>query len=168
MPLGTIEIVIREVLWTTLGSYSTIWSLPLTNVKWHSDPRPVKMTFISIRHFTKVMTSIPSLTFTKLREVSIEHLQRVLHASRERLPFWTSGFIPFGTCLCSNVETSVTELAVPFLDFLILNIPRYFLDFPLKQKCLHFFSYFVDMFYGSAPFYGSHFLPYLWQFTPST
>ena len=26
------------------GSYSTIWSLPPTNVKWHSDPRPVTVT----------------------------------------------------------------------------------------------------------------------------
>ena len=37
---GTLEIVIQEVLWSIRGSYSAIWSLPLTNVKWHSDPWP--------------------------------------------------------------------------------------------------------------------------------
>ena len=35
-----LEIVIQEVLWSIRGSYSAIWSLPLMNVKWHSDPWP--------------------------------------------------------------------------------------------------------------------------------
>ena len=35
---GTLEIVIHEVLWSIRLPYSAIWSLPLTNVKWHSDP----------------------------------------------------------------------------------------------------------------------------------
>ena len=41
IPRGTLEIVIQEVLWSIRGSYSAIWSLPLTNVKWHSDHLPV-------------------------------------------------------------------------------------------------------------------------------
>ena len=39
------------------------------------------------------------------REVSIEHLQRVRLANRGRLLLRTPGDIPFGTCICSNVET---------------------------------------------------------------
>ena len=40
------------------------------------------------------MTLIPSLAFTELRVVFLEHLQRVWYASRERLPFVTSVSIP--------------------------------------------------------------------------
>ena len=83
-------------LWSIWGSYSVIWSLPFTNVKWHSDPWP---TVISqpIRLFTNFMTLIPSLTFIELWVVSMEHLQRVWYASRGTLtlpdtwfrpPFW--------------------------------------------------------------------------------
>ena len=45
------------------GSYSAIWSIPLTNVKWHSDPWPT-VTSRPIRLSTNFMTLIPSLTFT--------------------------------------------------------------------------------------------------------
>ena len=40
-----------------------------------------------------VMT-VPNLTFTEIREVSMEHLRRMWHASREHLPFWTPGSVP--------------------------------------------------------------------------
>ena len=64
------------------------------------------------------MTLIPGLTFTELRVVSMEHLQRVWLASRERLPsghlvpspFWGLSYAPID-------ETSFTELAIFFLDF---------------------------------------------------
>ena len=39
-PRGALEIVIQEVLWSIRGSYSVILSLPLMNVKCHSDPWP--------------------------------------------------------------------------------------------------------------------------------
>ena len=39
------------------------------------------------RIYTDFMTLIPNLTYTTLRLVSMEHLRRVWHASRERLPF---------------------------------------------------------------------------------
>ena len=45
------EIVIQEVLLSIWGSYSTTWRLPLTNVKWHSDPRPATVTSKPIDHF---------------------------------------------------------------------------------------------------------------------
>ena len=52
IPRGTLEIVIQEVLWSIRGSYSAyeVLSIPLTNVKWHSDPQgstgqPVTVTY---------------------------------------------------------------------------------------------------------------------------
>ena len=96
--MGTLGIVIQEVLWSIRGSYWAIWSNPLTNVKWHSDPWPT-VTSLPIRLSTNFMTFIPNLTFTELWVVSMEQLQRVRLASRERLPFRTPGSVPhFGTC----------------------------------------------------------------------
>ena len=43
--------------------FVAIWSIPLTNVKWHSDPWPT-VTSQPIRLSTNFMTLIPSLTFT--------------------------------------------------------------------------------------------------------
>ena len=66
------------------------------------------MTFQPIRFSTNFMTLIPSLTFTELRVVFMEHLQRMWHASRESLPLQTSGYVPLffwgggggGGCMC--------------------------------------------------------------------
>ena len=88
-------VIVKDVFRSIQGSYSAIWSLPFTNVMRHSDPRPVTVTSQLIRLFTKSMTLIPNLTITELRVVSMEHLQWVLHASREHLPFQTPGFVPF-------------------------------------------------------------------------
>ena len=68
------------------------------------------------------MTLIPSLTFTELRVVSMEHLQRVCHVNRERLLFLTPGSVPrFWTyAYVPIVETSFHELVVSFPDFLPL------------------------------------------------
>ena len=91
------------------GAYSAIWSIPLTNVKWHSHPLPTA-TFQPISLATNFVTFIPSLTFTELWVVSRENLQRVWHASRERLPFRTPGSFPFfGTCLCSNCWDQISR-----------------------------------------------------------
>ena len=87
------DTVIYEFLWSIRESYSAIWSLPLTNVKWHSDPWPT-VTAQPIRISTNSMTSITSLTFTEFWLVSMEHLQRVWHASRERLSFRTPVSVP--------------------------------------------------------------------------
>ena len=107
------------------GSYSAIWSMPLTNVKWHSDPWPT-MPSHPIRPSIIFTTSIPSLTFTELWVVSMEHLQRVWLASSKRLPFRTSDSAPppFLELACAPiVETRFLELAISLLD---LNNPLYF------------------------------------------
>ena len=81
------------------------------------------------RLYTELMT-IPSLTFTELIEVSMEHLRRVWHASRERLPFRTPGSVPhFGTCQCSNCWDQIPRTCHVFIRLFTSNTPWYFLDF---------------------------------------
>ena len=73
---------------------------------------------------------ISGLTFTELPVVSMEHLQRVWLASRERLPFRTPGSVPlFGTCLCHNSLDQFYRSCRIFSRLFTLNTPRYFLDF---------------------------------------
>ena len=48
----------------------------------------------------------------------MEHLQRVWHASRERLPFRTPGSVPIlGLANAPIVETKFLELSMSLLDF---------------------------------------------------
>ena len=82
-----------NIPWSIWGSYSAIWSIPLTNVKWYSDPWPT-VTSQPIRLSTNIMTFYTELELHRLRVVSMEHLQRVWHANRERLPFRTPGSVP--------------------------------------------------------------------------
>ena len=68
------------------------------------------------------MTLIPTLTFTELRVVSMEHRQRVLHASRERLPLRTPGSVPFfGACMCSDCWDQITRLYTDLMTELNLT-----------------------------------------------
>ena len=76
--------LLLDIGWFVLFSLSRMW---------YSDPWPT-VTSQPIRLSTYFMTLIPSLTFTELWVDSMEHLQRVWHASREHLPFRTPGFIP--------------------------------------------------------------------------
>ena len=67
---------------------------------------------------TNSMTFIPSLTFTELWVVSMDHLQRVWLANRERLPFRTPGSVRLLRLACAPiVETRFLELAMSLLDF---------------------------------------------------
>ena len=83
----------------------TIWSLPLTNVKWHAYPWRI-VTFKPIRLSANATTLIPSVTLTALWVVFMEHLQWAWHASRVCLPFRTPGSVP------------------PFWDLLVLKLLR--------------------------------------------
>ena len=69
---------------------------------WQFLTRSVTLTFKPIWIFINFLTSIPSLIFTKLPAVSMEHLERVRHqqGTLSRLDTWCSPFI--ATCLCSN------------------------------------------------------------------
>ena len=111
------------ILWSIRGSYSA------TYVKWHSDPWPVTMISQSIRLSTKFMTLIPDLTFTELRVVSMEHLQRVWLASRERLPFRTpSSALPLWGLAYDPILDQLYRTCSIFSRLFTLNTPRYFLD----------------------------------------
>ena len=108
---GTFEIVPQEVLWSIWGSHQTLCSLPLPNVTWHSGTWPYTMT-PSIDHILhQFATLLPNLTLlpilTLLPNFGCFHrtLQRVRLANRGRLLLRTPGHVPFGTCICSNVET---------------------------------------------------------------
>ena len=75
------------------------------------------------------MTLIPSLTFTELRVVSMEHLQWCA------MPAYPSGhLVPsplLGTYLCSNCWNQLSRACSVFFRLFTLNIPRFFLDFAL-------------------------------------
>ena len=85
--------------------------------------------FPTDKTFHQIMIWISSMTFTKLRGVFMEHLQRVWHDSRERLPFWTARSVPFGTCLCSSCLDQFYRTCLVFPRLFAFNIHRYFLDF---------------------------------------
>ena len=70
------------------------------------------------------------LDLHRLWVVSTEHLQRVWHASRERL-LRTSGPVPYGICKCSFVETTdtrsyITLVLTPFPDLTFNRLWRYY------------------------------------------
>ena len=102
-----------QVLWSIRGSYQTIWSFPLTNVKWHSVTWPYKMTTpLLIRHFDRTRP------FTEYWVVSIEHLWRLWHADRERFLLRTPGPVPLGLAYVLLVEINpFSELVVTFPDY---------------------------------------------------
>ena len=97
--------LIQEVLWSIRGSYSAIWSLLLTHVKWKWLPNRSDFPPISWNWYLHQITS-----------GSMEHLKRVWHASRERLPFRKPGSI-LVLAYAEIVDTSFPELALSFLDF---------------------------------------------------
>ena len=63
-------------------------------------------------------------------QVSMEHLRRMWHASRGRLPFRTPGSVPLlGTFLCSNCWYQFYRTFRIFSRFFTLNTSRFFFDF---------------------------------------
>ena len=70
--------------------------------------------------------------FHRITKGFMEHLQRVWHASRERLTFRIPGYTPppfLGTCLCSNHLDRFSPTCRVFSRLFTFNTPRYFLDF---------------------------------------
>ena len=117
IPRGTLEIVIQEVLWSIWGSYSAIWSIPLANVKWHSDPWPT-VTSQPIRLSTNFMTLIPSLTFTDYEWFPWSICNGCGMPAGNAYP--SGHLVPSPTLGLANapiVETKFLELAISLLDF---------------------------------------------------
>ena len=97
----------------------TFWSLTNSDL-------PTNQTF---HQFHDLYTE---LDLHRLWVVSMEHLQRVWLASRERLPFRTPGSVPhFGTCWCSNYWDQIPRTCHVFTRPFTSNTPWYFLDFAL-------------------------------------
>ena len=99
------------------GSYSAIWSIPLTNVKWHSDPWPT-VTSQPIRLSTNFMTLIPSLTFTDYEWFPWSICNGCGMPAGNAYP--SGHLVPspiLGLANAPIVETKFLELAMSLLDF---------------------------------------------------
>ena len=117
IPRGTLEIVIQEVLWSIWGSYSAMWSIPFTNVKWHSDPWPT-VTSHPIRLSTNFMTLIPSLNFTDYEWFPWSICNGCGMPAGNAYP--SGHLVPspiLGLADAPIVETKFLELAMSLLDF---------------------------------------------------
>ena len=79
--------------------YMTFWEMTIYNdtLNW-SDITPI-CKLITGLDLLPILTLLP--TFGGFHRT----LQRVRLAHRERLLIWTPGPVPFGTCICSYVET---------------------------------------------------------------
>ena len=122
-------IVIQEVLWSIRGSYSAIWSIPLTNVKWHSDPWPT-VTSQPIRLSTNFMTLIPNLTFTDYEWFPWSICNGCGMPTGNAYP--SGHLVPSHhcwTCLCSNCWYQIRRTCHVFTRLFTSNTPWYFLDF---------------------------------------
>ena len=88
-------------LWSIRGSYQTIWSFPLTNVKWHSVTWPYTMTTPYWSDF------VPNSTFYRiLSGFHRTFATGVAYADRGRLLLRTPGPFPLGLAYVLLVETN--------------------------------------------------------------
>ena len=133
------------------GCWMTFW--PLTS---YSD-LPTYQTFHQF-HDLETELELHRLTFTELRVVSMEHLQRMWHASRECLLFRKPCYVPlFGTCFCSNSWDQFFRTCHVFSRLFTLKTPRYFLDFAFNTfDEWSFIVWFTTM------------LSYDWDFSPQS
>ena len=95
-----LEIVIEEVLWSIRWSHQTIWSFPLTNVKWHSVTWPYTMT----THYWSDF--VPNSTFYRILSGFHRTFATGGHADRGRLLLRTPGPVPLGLAYILLVETN--------------------------------------------------------------
>ena len=68
---------------------------------------------------------IPSLTFTELRVVSMEHLQRLWHVNGKRLPSEHLVTSLFGACVCSDRRDQISQIYINFMSFIRTWSPNY-------------------------------------------
>ena len=127
---GTLEITIREVLWSIRGSYSAIWSLPLTNIEWHW-PLISYSGFQTDQTFNQFHDFDTELDLPKLRVVSMEHFANGVECQQGTLTLPDTWFcVPFfGTCLCSDCWDHFSRTCRVFPRLFTLEYPSYFLDF---------------------------------------
>ena len=124
---GTFKIVHREVLWSIYGNLIKQYEVSLSPmlhdiIQWHPQ---------LIRHYTNLWTYYRTgpkyYRFWPYYQISggfHRTLQRVRLANKGRLLLRTPGPVPFGTCICSNVEI-IFSWACHVFGLWISNIPRY-------------------------------------------
>ena len=109
---GTLEIVIEEVLWSMRGSHQTIWSFPLTNVKWHSVNWPYTMTTPYWSNF------VPNSTFYRILSGFHRTFATAVAYRQGTLTPPDTWSRPFGTCICSTCwDQSFSELVIICPDY---------------------------------------------------
>ena len=103
------NIIVSSLLMSSLRAI--VICIPLPNVTWHSGTWPYTMTPSidqTLHLFANLLpnlTLIPILTLLPNFWGFHRTLQRVRLANRGRLILRTPGPVPFGTCICSNLET---------------------------------------------------------------
>ena len=109
---GTLDIVIEEVFWSIRGSYQTIWSFPLTNVKWHSVNWPYTMTTPYWSDF------VPNSTFYRILSGFHRTSATGVACRQGTLTPPDTWSRPLGTCICSTCwDQFFSELVVIFPDY---------------------------------------------------
>ena len=100
-----------EVLWSIRGSYQTIWSFPLTNVKWHSVTWPDIMTTPYWSDF------VPNSTFYRILSGFHRTFATGVACRQGTLTPPDTWSRPFGTCICSTCwDQTFSELVVILPD----------------------------------------------------
>ena len=109
---GMLKIAIEEVLWSIRGSYQTIGSFPLTNVKWYSVTWPYTMTTPYWSDFE------PSSTFYRVLSGFHRTFATGVACRQGTLTLPDTWSRPFGTCICSTCwDQSFSELVLIFSDY---------------------------------------------------
>ena len=85
---------LRKFLWSIRGSYQTIWSFPLTNVKWHSVTWPYTMTTPYWSDF------VPNSTFNRNLSGFHRTFATGVACRQGTLTPPDTWSRPFGTCIC--------------------------------------------------------------------
>ena len=117
------------VAWLIRGSCLAIWSNPLTNVKWHSDPWPT-VTSLPIRLSTNFMTFIIELELHWIMSGFHGAYATGVASQQGTLTLPDTWFRPpFGTCYCSNCWDQIPQTCHVFTRLFTSNTPWYFLDF---------------------------------------
>ena len=110
------------------GDLQTIWSFPLTNVKWHSVTWPYTMTSPYWSHF------VPNSTFYRILSGFHRTFATGVTCRQGTLTPLDTWSRPFETCICSTCwDQSLFRTCLYFSGQCSSNILRFSLDFPSTE-----------------------------------
>ena len=114
----------RDTSRNAWNRHQTIWSFPLTNVKWHSVTWPYTMTTPYWSDF------VPNSTFYRILRGFHRTFATGVACRQGKLTPPDTWFRPFGTCICSICwDQSFFRTCRYFSGLCSSNNPRYFPDF---------------------------------------